>query len=269
MRLLPGHIGLAEYEVTLGIAQQLSGSLVTLQHLPGALHYLFSKTAEKYNADFILADMSPSLGPINQNLLMTSDYFIVPMFPDYFSAMATESLASVLPKWSAWTRQCKKLPVLQEAIYPFPDKHPKYLGTIIQNYRPREGNPSAAFKEWINQIKVGVETKLIPVLRENDMLLPYELYKKSRAIESIEFQLDLEFPDLIYDSAISSPLLQMSDFNTLIARSQKHKAPVFDLSDDQLERVGVALENTKKSMMNFRALFSDGADRILALTENA
>src|ERR1043166_193845 len=28
MYLLPGHIGLAEYEVTLGIAQELSGSLV-------------------------------------------------------------------------------------------------------------------------------------------------------------------------------------------------------------------------------------------------
>ena len=269
MRLLPGHIGLAEYEVTLGIAQQLSGSLVTLQHLPGALHYLFSKTAEKYNADFILADMSPSLGPINQNLLMTSDYFIVPMFPDYFSAMATESLASVLPKWSAWARQCEKLSMLQEAIYPFPDKRPKFLGTIVQNYRPREGNPSAAFKEWIDQIKLGVETKLIPVLRENDMLLPDKLYKKSSEIKSDLIQLDLLFPDLKYDSVISSPLLQMSDFNTLIARSQKHKAPVFDLSDEQLEQVGVTLENTKKSMKNFRALFSDGADRILALTENA
>ena len=63
MHLLPGHIGLAEYEVTLGIAQGLSGSLVTLQNLPGSLHYLFSKTADKYNADFILVDMSPSLGP--------------------------------------------------------------------------------------------------------------------------------------------------------------------------------------------------------------
>jgi hypothetical protein len=29
MLLIPGHIGLAEYEVTLGIAQELSGSLVT------------------------------------------------------------------------------------------------------------------------------------------------------------------------------------------------------------------------------------------------
>ena len=46
MQLLPGHIGLAEYEVTLGIAQELSGSLITLQNLPGSLHDLLTKTAE-------------------------------------------------------------------------------------------------------------------------------------------------------------------------------------------------------------------------------
>ena len=124
MHLLPGHIGLAEYEVTLGIAQGLSGSLVTLQNLPGALHYLFTKTTEKYNADFVLVDMSPSLGPINQNLLTTSDYFIVPMFPDYFSSMATVSLASILPKWASWAKHCKTLDLLKNAIYPFPDKQP-------------------------------------------------------------------------------------------------------------------------------------------------
>jgi cellulose biosynthesis protein BcsQ len=270
MHLLPGHIGLAEYEVTLGIAQELSGSLVTLQNLPGSLHYLFSKTADKYNADFILVDMSPSLGPINRNLLMTSDYFIVPMFPDYFSAMAAESLASILPKWSAWAKQGKLSSLLREAIYPFPDRHPKFLGTIVQNYRVREGFPAAAFREWINQIKIGVETKLIPALRENDMLLPYELYEEANqiALNPSEFS-DILFPDIAYDSAISQPLLQLPNFNSLIARSQKYKAPVFDLTDDQLEQEGIVLETTKKSMEDFRALFSDGANRMIILTENA
>ena len=135
MHLLPGHIGFAEYEVVLGMAQELSSSLVSLQNLPGSIHYLFMKTAKKYEVDFILVDMGPSLGPINRNLLMTSDYFIVPMFPDYFSMMATESLASILSQWSAWAKQGRALPILRQATYPFPDKIPKFLGTIIQNYR--------------------------------------------------------------------------------------------------------------------------------------
>ena len=269
MHLLPGHIGLAEYEVTLGIAQQLSGSLVTLQNLPGSLHYLFSKTADKYKADFILVDMSPSLGPINQNLLMTSDYFIVPMFPDYFSLMSTKSLASILPQWAAWAKHGKGLPVLQKAIYPFPDKRPKFLGTIIQNFRVRKGIPSAAFRDWINDIKIGVEKSLIPALRENDMLLPEELYKRASEIGSDQTMSNAFSPELKYESAISCPLLQMSDFNTLIAHSQSHGVPIFDLSDAQLEQTGVVLKNTKESMEKFRTLYADGADRIITLTKNA
>lgn len=250
MHLLPGHIGLAEYEVTLGIAQELSGSLVILQNLPGALHYLFSQTAEKYDADFILVDMSPSLGPINQNLLMTSDYFIVPMMPDYFSAMATDSLASVLPKWSDWATKAKKMKVLREAIYPFPDKTPKFLGMILQKFRPKkEKIPAAAFQNWIDQIEKGVREKLIPRLRERDMLLPEKVYTK------IGFQID-------------QPLLQMADFNSLIAFSQKHNAPIFDLTDEQIGQGGVVLENTKKSMLQFRDLYDKGADRIIKLVEH-
>ena len=69
--LLPGHIGLSEYEVTLGIAQELSASIQTLQNLPGAPSYLLDKTAEAYDADYVLIDMNPSLSSLNQNLLMT------------------------------------------------------------------------------------------------------------------------------------------------------------------------------------------------------
>ena len=261
--LLPGHIGFAEYEVVLGMAQELSGSLLSLQNLPGSLHYLFMKTAEKYSIDFILVDMGPSLGPINRNLLMTSDYFIVPMFPDYFSVMATESLASILSQWAAWSKQGRALPILREATYPFPDKMPKFLGTIIQNYRVREGTkPSAAFKTWIDAIGIAAERKLVPVLRENDMLLPMELYQKVKWTQYDQVSL---FPD----EALGKPLLQMPDFNSLIALSQKHKAPIFDLTDRQLERDGIVLEQTKESMRRFRELYFEGADRIMTLVENA
>jgi hypothetical protein len=251
MHLIPGHIGLAEYEVTLGIAQELSGSLVTLQNLPGSLHHLFHLTAKQYNSDFIIVDMSPSLGPINQNLLMTSEYFLVPMAPDYFSVMATDSLASVLPKWKAWASQAQSLSVLQKATYPFPSIQPKFLGTVIQKYRIREGTtPSSAFQRWINEIQEGVKQKLIPALSRSDMLLPKEAY------ESIDLKDGM-------------PLLQMSDFNSLIALSQEHKVPVFALSDHQIGQNGIVLKRTKESMNKFGNLFSEAADRIIALTEYA
>lgn len=250
MHLLPGHIGLAEYEVTLGIAQELSGSLVTLQNLPGSLHHLFSITAEKYDADFILLDMSPSLGPINRNLLMTSDCFIVPMMPDYFSAMATGSLASVLPKWSLWAREAQKTKILKDATYPFPDRIPKFLGMIIQKFRARKGKiPASAFQAWINELQRVLEEQLIPVLKEHEMLLPNDNY------EAVGFQ-------------VCEPLIQMSDFNSLIAMSQKHKAPIFGLTDEQLAQTGIVRDTTRRSMDKFRKLYEDGADRIINLAKH-
>jgi len=250
MFLMPGHIGLAEYEVTLGIAQELSGSLVTLQNLPGSIFHLFSLTAEKYTVDYILIDMSPSLGAINQNLLMTSDFFLVPMAPDYFSVMATDSLSMVLPKWRLWAEQAKANSVLKKATYSFPEKSPKFLGTIIQKYRLSKGKtPSAAFKKWIDEIKSTVKNKLVPVLRKSQMLLSDDKYTKC-------------------DANPGEPVIQMSDFNSLIALSQKHKAPVFSLSDEQLQQKGIVLEITKKSMNQFYSLYSEGADKIIKLTEN-
>lgn len=251
MHLLPGHIGLAEYEVTLGIAQELTGSLVTLQNLPGSIHHLFQVTAAKYNCDYIIVDMSPSLGPINQNLLMTSDYFLVPMVPDYFSVMAAASLATVLPKWKAWASQANETSILQKATYAFPMCNPKFLGTIVQKYRIREGlTPSAAFQKWIDDIENGVREKLIPALRDCNMLLTDSAYAE-------------------IGSSPEQPLLQMSDFNSLIALSQKHKVPVFALSDTQLEQTGIVLDRTKDSMTKFRDLYSEGAEKIISLIDYA
>ncbi len=76
----------------------------------------------------------------------------------------------------------------------------------------------------------------------------------------------------VYEKAgiqMGKPLIQMSDFNSLIALSQKHQAPIFDLTDEQLEQTGIVLERTKRSMQQFRELYSEGANRIMALVENA
>lgn len=243
--LLPGHIGLSEYEVTLGIAQELSGSVVTLRNLPGSIHYLINMTAAENNIDIVIVDMSPSLGALNQNLLSISDYFIVPMHPDYFSTMAVNSLASVLPKWRAWATAAENTAVLRDAAYPFPSTHPKFLGYIVQKYRPREKRPSRAFQKWIDQLESNVRETLIPALENANMMLSREVYE---AAEIDPY----------------SPLLQMPDFNSLIASSQAHQVPIFELTAEQIDQVGRVLENTQGSQDDFRDLFSMGADKIIA-----
>ena len=101
--LLPGHIRFTEYEVSLGMGVGIVGDDPNIEESRlGSISYLLDKTGKRYDADYVLIDMNPSLSSINQNLVMTSDYFLVPASPDYFSVMAIDSLTDVLPRWRAW-----------------------------------------------------------------------------------------------------------------------------------------------------------------------
>jgi cellulose biosynthesis protein BcsQ len=245
--LLPGHVGFAEYEVTLGIAQELSGSIHALKNLPGAISDLLEKTANKFNADYILIDMSPSLGAINQNLLMISDFFLVPTTADFFSVMAIDSLARILPKWCDWAKKASINPILKEATYPFPEFRLKFLGTIVQNYRIIRGKETRAFQTWIEKIEKTVTTKLKPILEINNLLLPNQTYAEQNMNSSFT-------------------VTKISNFNSLIALSQKHCTPVYALTPEQLDQEGIVLKNNQKKQEEFRETFSDLADKIISLS---
>lgn len=248
LRLLPGHLALSEYEVTLGIAQELSGSIQTLQNLPGAISHLINITADSVDADFVLVDMNPSLSSINQNILMTSHHFLIPCSPDFFSLLAVDSLTSVIPKWRTWAERAQSLPILQSATYPFPTLVPKFLGTIISKYRPRAGRATVDFQRWIDQINQAVKGKLIPALTRGVMMLPEETYLKAGL--GGERNLSL-----------------IPDFNTLIAKSQKARTPVFALTKKQMERGGVVLKKTIENRDAFKRLFEDLAEKVIKLAE--
>lgn len=247
--LLAGHIGISEYEVGLSVAQELSGSIQTLQNLPGSIHYLVSKTAEKYDVDYVLFDMNPGLSSINQNVLMVSDYFIVPSSPDFFSMMALESLKRILPRWQAWAERAASNPVLQAATYPFPERRPKFLGNIIQKYRLRMGGATVGFQSWIDKIGQITKTEFVPELRKHGMALSDEEYKKGGVS-----------PD-------NYALANIPDFNTLIARSQEAKTPVFAMTPAQLGSAGVVLEQDQAKQDEFRAMFAGIANAIQAMID--
>jgi cellulose biosynthesis protein BcsQ len=244
--LLPGHLDLSEYEVTLDVAQQLSTSLQTLKDLPGSFSYLLEKTAEHYEADYVLIDMNPSLNSINQNLLMTSDYFLLPTSPDYFSVMALKSLKKILPRWVMWARKAQINPTLmEETFYPFPKVTPKFLGTIVQQYCERTGNPAKGFEKRINKIKKYVNAELIPTW-------------KGKGTE-----------DEMVMTVNKEPIFkQFSDFNTLIALSQTYRTPIFTLTDEHFEvTYGEDVKGKmQKSVKRFEKVFSELAQGITKLT---
>ncbi|MGB8202239.1 MAG: AAA family ATPase [Pseudonocardiaceae bacterium] len=242
--LLAGDLRLSEYEVTLGIAQELSAAIGALQNLPGSLDFLITRTAESVSADYILIDMSPGLGSVNQNLVTISHYLIIPTSPDVFSVMAIDSLSRVLPRWRSWAAQASSMPVLKEAAYPFAPPETRVLGTIVQKFRPRDSRPARAFQKWIDELNVAVRDRLRPELRTAGMLLPPSVYTDAGVDQD------------------TMNLATISDFNSLISRSQEYLTPVFALSDQQLSAVGDVLSNFRKARQTFHGDFSLLATRV-------
>ncbi len=243
--LMPGNIKFAEYDITLGMAQTLSDTMITLQNLPGAINYLLDKTAKKYDADYILIDMSPSLSSINQNLFMISDYFTIPTAPDYFSVMALESLSNILPKWYKQSLKLQNNEILQDAVYKFPNKTPKFLGNIIQQFNVRNNQPTRGFKKWFDKINEYTNDKFIPALKKESMLLDSSYYIDKNYI-----------------------LSEIKNFNSLITYAQEHNKPVFALTKDNLGQSGHILTSSEGSIENFRELFSNLADNIMRMTDD-
>jgi len=245
--LLPGHIDLAEYEVPLGVAQTLSGSIQTLQNLPGSIDFLLKKTAEAYSVDYIIVDMSPSVSSINQNIFSISNFFIVPTSPDFYSAMALDSLSSILPKWRDWSLAASSNPILSDASYPFPLVNNKLLGIVVQNYRPRNGLPARAFQNWIDKMRQVIQEKLLPSLASKDLLLDSRNYTDGG------------------DHIIA----QIPDFNSLIAKSQELSTPIFALTNEQLDYSGKVLESQIQARDRFLEIFTDLAEKVEELTSES
>ena len=246
LMLLAGHIDVATYEPELAMAHRISEAMPILQNLPGAIGHLIRITASHVGATVAIVDMSPSVGPLNQNIFMQSDFFIVPTSPDYFCYMAIESLQRVLPTWKGAADNLRRH---SEGItYRLPDSNPKFIGMISQRFRPRSGRPAEAFQHWIETIVGRLGEGLIPVLAEHDMAI---------ALEDFEG---------IVGSGTSFELAQIADFNSLIARSQEEATPIFALTEEQLRAGGIILERMERSRDQFRQVFDKLARDVAHLT---
>lgn len=248
--LLAGHANLSEYESSLTFALTSSRSLATLQNLPGAFAELLRLTEEKYNIDFTLIDLNPSLSAINQNFFIISDGFIVPTNPDPFSIMALNTLKNILPKWFDW--KTSSLEAFKEAAYPIPESTPYFLGTIIQRFNIRKGKAAAPYRNNIDEIKDITKNQLFPALDSASMTLQIEKYENANIEQNNGFCLQ-----------------EISDFQSLLPKSYDAGVPVFDLTDEELKATGPVLDQLQEKRTLFNRLFNDLAEQVKKILKDA
>jgi cellulose biosynthesis protein BcsQ len=114
---------------------------------------LIDRASEHY--DFIFFDMGPSLGAINRSILLSADYFVVPMSVDIFSLWAIRNIGSAL---SVWQNELANGIRLAED----PSELPKnrvlgrpigFLGYVTQQHKEKSENKVSRVVEAYNAIK--------------------------------------------------------------------------------------------------------------------
>ena len=114
---------------------------------------LITRASEHY--DFIFFDMGPSLGAINRSILLSADYFIVPMSIDIFSMWAVKNIGQALSVWrkdlehgirmaedpselGEWSKGSKRL---------------SFLGYVTQQHKEKSEGGTARVVEAYNAIR--------------------------------------------------------------------------------------------------------------------
>jgi len=138
---------------------------------------------------------------------------------------------------------------LRDAAYPWPNKTPLYLGSIVQNYRIRsrdgkEAAPTRAYQRWFDALLEVKKDVLIPALSAAGLLMEPDRYSAVGA-------------------GLSEFMVEVPDFNSLIAISQSLSKPVFELTREDIKNSGSVAQNQVESAEGFFEIYENAANKVV------
>ncbi|MCJ0824494.1 AAA family ATPase [Luteimonas sp. 50] len=226
--LVPGDIRLSEFELALGQSwldclQRKVRGFVELT----ALSRISQNCAKKINADVVIYDVGPNIGPLNRAVILGVDYFIVPAACDHFSTRALKTLGHTV---ASWVQDWQIVTQLAPRDVPSLPGTPRYLGYVLQKFRMYGGELTSGSRSYAAQLQRHSFSDIVSVLRSVDPLLA----------EGTPSQFALG---------------QIKDFSTLTQLAQEQGAAIFNVKGGSQYQKDQA-----------RRAFQELASRVLART---
>ena len=135
--LIPGSITLSQFEGVLAErwVSPTEENILSIRTMT-QFRTIAKRYSSEYEFDFVLADVSPSLGLLNRAIITTSDAFFMPATPDLFSMYGIRNIGQSLRKWENSFKQIAS--ISQEGLRNlFPSECVKFLGYTIYNAKKR------------------------------------------------------------------------------------------------------------------------------------
>lgn len=226
--LLKGDINLSLYEGLLSTAygQAAAGQPIGYFQTSAIDRFLREKGLAE-QVDIFIIDTSPSLGILNQMILLGADYFVVPMMPDAFSVQGIENLGTIFERWKVlWKNTAKALAGNTETKLVLPGD-PLFIGYIVNSYNVYGKQPIADHRVWMEKIPERVKTFLSEKHCRNGLV----------------------------EASWKNPLQIIQDYGCIPAKCQELGVAIFELDPTLIaENQQGTKENIDKSKEEFASL---------------
>jgi len=226
--LLKGDINLSTYEALLinAYGQAASGQRIGYFQTSPIDRFLREKGLNE-EIDIFIIDTSPSLGLLNQIILLGADYFVVPMTPDAFSLQGIENLGTIYEKWkNNWKITAKALAGNTETKFVL-SGDPLFIGYIINSYNVYGKQPIVDHRIWMEKIPSSVKKYLSEKHCRNGLV----------------------------ESSWKNPLQIIQDYGRIPAKCQEVGTAIFDLDPNLIDAQQIGTkENIEKSKQEFKNL---------------
>ncbi|WP_302553552.1 ParA family protein [Comamonas kerstersii] len=163
--LCPGDVMLASYEDELPTAWNNSFARRERDYnVTCALSDAAARLAARVEADVVIFDVGPNVGPLNRVVILDSDFFLTPVAADLFSLRALTTVGISLKKWiNDWRTivgladDAGKARLLHG--------NPEYIGYVTSAYKVASGRASTRPHEyWERKIAPRIKSKVVDVL---------------------------------------------------------------------------------------------------------
>jgi chromosome partitioning protein len=185
------------------------------------------------NYDYVLIDTSPSASSmVNGVMMMMSDYFLCPVFPNFFSLQAIDNLYQVIENWISLLKEFRETANNRGLSF-----EPKFLGIVINmarryNTESNEGVTEYS-KNWRN------------LLNQSIQKFYRQIYDSKRTISETEFR-------NIFKDRIPFVIEELCSFTDMLRSYAEYAGvPVLELTKELIK------ENKSKVGSNTPVLIED------------
>ena len=231
IRLIVGDLRLHEYEELLSTAwvESLAGNEIGFRRT-SSIFRIIEDISNANDIDYVLMDIGPNLGSLNRCVLLSCDYFLVPLVPDLFSFRGLENVGITFKKWiNDWSNASNRFKEENQTLsFNIQNGKPVFAGYINQQFNICRGKETKAWKHWTDKVPQMIEKNLVKKLKDIDDKMVIDL------------------------NGASHKLGDFKSYHSLAPLSQQKRKPIFELDDQDV--IGVHRNSVKKCGEDFKEL---------------